>query len=227
MSHSSSHPSLEGHAFVAAVDELMQRHQLDPVTVELVQPSPRRRPRWRRGHAVAENSGAWAERLPHARVVVSAGVLARSPELLRWTAAHEVAHLAQPLHQTRRRERATQALLAAMMLFGAGLIAASGYSMLTDTRQSAAVVVVAFAAGVIGALGSLVGVFAVCRQEERAADALAANWGFPVTPTVVAMLEDQEGRNLSPRWPTWLRTHPKPRDRAAHTARSDAAGDRR
>lgn len=45
---------------------------------------------------MTRTSGAWVDPFPHRRIMVFADVLSRERELQMWTAAHEVAHLAEP-----------------------------------------------------------------------------------------------------------------------------------
>lgn len=162
-------------------------------------------------HRVARKKGKGAS-AARSTIRVGKKMLDRPAEFQAWSAAHEVAHIACS-------HRVGTPAAVVLIFAAAAAVGAAGTVWFMVERAarislamflSVPLLLIAGAALYIGA-GVLSGRWA--RRQEREADQLAQEWGYPLTPAVVKQIRADESRIT--RWLIFrpLREHPLPEHR--------------
>ena len=144
-------------------------------------------------------------------IVVDAGVLELSDHYQTWLAAHETAHIALG-----HRHASPRILVRAVAISGLALCWGASLILLEVIGKSAALATLVI--GLFVALMVLLGTtfYAAAgetRQDERAADDQAGDWGYPVTSAVAAQLVEIEAEPAKSRAWLALRSHDLPAQR--------------
>lgn len=188
--------------FDEAVRDLADRHH---VTVTHVVLDPKLGDR---AHATARHGD---------RVSYGPALEAEGPEFTRWAAAHETAHIALG-HCGALANWGERGALLGGFAVGLPLLGVGAVRLIRHEAHGQMLVLLGWTVMVVLGLVLVARLPARGRAKERAADDLAARWGYPFTEHVTAIIRRQEGR-LEGRTPTWLRDHPQPSDRVTRGQR--------
>lgn len=149
------------------------------------------------------------------RIITTLEDLKRSDEELRWTAAHEIAHI-KLKHDKLVWPHAWATLAAGaaavpmVLLGGLGVL---GWKL--PPIWAPVVLLLTVAASFLLCGGTLMQLLVRTRKREKATDLLAAEWGYPVTEAIAVSLQGDQPVQKS-RWQEFLRTHPAPSERLAY-----------
>lgn len=143
-------------------------------------------------------------------ITIGQGMADESPEMQRWSAAHEAAHIvlghSVPAVRVFASFATAAAGFAALAVLGSPWINPSGVLGLV-------VVIIAGLAVEVGAIGGMVSWARTDKPKERAADRLAAEWGYPVTEALAAQMAGREAWLTQTRLWKPFRRHDLPFDR--------------
>lgn len=145
------------------------------------------------------------------RIKVGRGMADQPPKWQRWSAAHEAAH-AVLRHGGPPAGVYALLGLAALSCVVLGVLAAAPSVHLPPAPATAAVIVAGVGA-LIGLFGWLIALGRHQRPAERAADELAARWGFPITADIADQIARTEARWIQGRFFLPFRQHDLPADR--------------
>lgn len=144
------------------------------------------------------------------RVKVGRGMTDQSPEWQRWSAAHEAAHA---VLRHGRPPGSVYALLGLAVLSCAVLAVLAAPPVHPPPALAIVAAIAAGAGALAGLFGWLTALSRHQRPVERAADELAARWGFPITAEIADQMARTEARWIQSRFFLPFRQHDLPADR--------------